>query len=260
MVHSLIYCNQFSCLFWWDVDSDAFPVIRVPMFFAEFPQWKHCGSFLKNHKLFDFAVAFLFVRTSPLAVITVGGLLDVLMVSNSAELKAFSLTICILAPESTTNSLFLHLLFCWRIRECPFLRGKEECSPVFFFELVYVFGKVPCLVLGTSLLSFSLFVGPILEFHSVGTSLMSRFDLYFSKRWSLLVELFELRSRLSASGFPGTVCLFEKPTHPSLARRNPRYNCRNSHNILVVAFSSFLGIVAFLWLYVWFFINLVMPE
>ena len=44
-------------------------------------------------------------RISPLAVITVVGLLDVLRVSNSAELKSFSLTICILAPESTTNYL-----------------------------------------------------------------------------------------------------------------------------------------------------------
>ena len=27
----------------------AFPVMYVPMFFAEFRQWKHCGSFLKKH-------------------------------------------------------------------------------------------------------------------------------------------------------------------------------------------------------------------
>ena len=52
-----------------------------------------------------YAVASLFVRTSPLAVITVVGLLHVLMVSNSAEFWSFSLTICILAAESTTNYL-----------------------------------------------------------------------------------------------------------------------------------------------------------
>ena len=57
---------------------------------------------------------------------------------------------------------------------------------VFLFELVHVFGKVPCLASGASLLSFSLFVGPVLKFHSVGTSLMMMFDLYFSKRWSFL--------------------------------------------------------------------------
>ena len=52
-----------------------------------------------------FTVASSLVCTSPLAVITVVGLLDVLMVSNSAELRSFLLTICILAPESTTNYL-----------------------------------------------------------------------------------------------------------------------------------------------------------
>ena len=46
-----------------------------------------------------------FVCTSPLAVITVVGLLDVVTVSNSAEFKSFLLIMCIDAPESTTNSL-----------------------------------------------------------------------------------------------------------------------------------------------------------
>ena len=41
-------------------------------------------------------VASSFVHTSPLADITVVGLLDVLIVDNSAELRSFSLTICIL--------------------------------------------------------------------------------------------------------------------------------------------------------------------
>ena len=50
-------------------------------------------------------VASSLVCTSPLAVITVVGLLDVLMVANSAELRSFLLTISIVAPESTTNSL-----------------------------------------------------------------------------------------------------------------------------------------------------------
>ena len=48
---------------------------------------------------------------------------------------------------------------------------------------------------------------------------------------------------------------------PSLARRNPIVvNFHNSHCILVVAFSSCVGIVAFLWLFDWLFINLVMRE
>ena len=46
-----------------------------------------------------------FVRTSPLAAITVVGLLDVVTVSNLAEFKSFLLIMCIDAQESTTNSL-----------------------------------------------------------------------------------------------------------------------------------------------------------
>ena len=41
------------------------------------------------------------------------------------------------------------------------------------------FDKVPCLATGTSLLSFSLFLRSVLEFHSVETSTMRNFDLYF---------------------------------------------------------------------------------
>ena len=52
-----------------------------------------------------YAVASSFAGTSPLAVTTVVGLFELLTVSNSAELRSFLLTICILAPESTTNSL-----------------------------------------------------------------------------------------------------------------------------------------------------------
>ena len=51
------------------------------------------------------------VCTSPLAVITVVGLLDVVTVSNSAEFKSFLLVMCIDAPESTTNSLSSGLIF-----------------------------------------------------------------------------------------------------------------------------------------------------
>ena len=43
--------------------------------------------------------------------------------------------------------------------------------------LVNVFAKVPRLASGTSLLSFSLFVGPVLNFQSGKTSLMKIYDL-----------------------------------------------------------------------------------
>ena len=122
-------------------------------------------------------VASSLVCTSPLAVITVVGILDVLMVSNSAELRSRSLTICILAPESSTNSLSSGS-FVDVAGSTPCFRGRVECSLVFLIELVYVFGKIPSFASGTSLLSFSLFMGLVLKFHSVGTSMMGNFDIY----------------------------------------------------------------------------------
>ena len=50
-------------------------------------------------------VASFLVFTSPLAATTVGGLLETLTVSNSAEFRSFLLDVCMDAPESTTNSL-----------------------------------------------------------------------------------------------------------------------------------------------------------
>ena len=85
-------------------------------------------------------------------------------------------------------------LFCWRSQEYPFVHGKVECRLVFFFELVCVFRKIPRLASGTSLLSFSLFVGPIFEFESGGTSLMLRFDLHFPSDGPLLSRILEWRS------------------------------------------------------------------
>ena len=49
--------------------------------------------------------------TSPLAVMTVVGLLDVVKISISAEFKSFLLIMCIDAQESTTNSLSSGLRF-----------------------------------------------------------------------------------------------------------------------------------------------------
>ena len=86
----------------------------------------------------------------------------------------------------------------------------------------------------TSLLPFSLFMGPVLKFHSVGTSLMRKFDLYFSKRWSFLFPGTRLTQRRLSESYsknpsedflhrvsPGLVRLFEKPMLPSLARHSP---------------------------------------
>ena len=158
----------------------AGPVVCIPMILTEFPQGKHYESFFKKQNFdncFTFSAASSLVCTSLLAVITVVGLLDVVMVSNSAELRSFLLTICILVPESPTNCFSLALLMTQQ--EYPFLRGKVECSLVSFSEFVYVFSKIPSLASGTSLLSFSLFIGPVFKFHSVRTSLMRTLILIF---------------------------------------------------------------------------------
>ena len=161
-------------------------------------------------------------------------------------------------------------LFCWRSREYPFFHGRVECSFVFLFELVYVLGKFPRISAGTSLLAFSLFTGPVLKFHSVGTSLMRIFDLYFSKRWSriLVWRCVDWVNRVLRIG-PKTFCIgFPRSCFPlwnqcfRVLRDATQlwYNFHNSHSILVVAFSSFAVIVAFLRLLVWLFINLMMRE
>ena len=57
-----------------------------------------------------YTVASSFVSTSPSTVTTVVGFFDILTVSNAALLRSFLLTMCMLAPESATNSLFSGLL------------------------------------------------------------------------------------------------------------------------------------------------------
>ena len=142
-----------------------------------------CGSFFKKHN-FDksdcltYYVASSLVCSSSLVVITIVGLLDVLMVSNSAELRSFLLTICILGPESTTNYLSSGS-FVDAAGRTHSSAGKLNAACLFFFELVNVFGKSPRVHAGASLLSFSLFMGPVLKFRSIGTSLMRNFDIFF---------------------------------------------------------------------------------
>ena len=74
-------------------------------------------------------------------------------------------------PTAVSSSILYH---CLAMVSSPFFRGRVECSFVLFFELVFVFGRVPCQASGASLLSFCLFVGPVLQFHSVGVDLPSQ--------------------------------------------------------------------------------------
>ena len=64
----------------------------------------------KKFNSLTYSVVSSLVCTSPVAVITVVALLDVLMVSNSAELRSFLLTMCIVAPGIHYKLSFLRLL------------------------------------------------------------------------------------------------------------------------------------------------------
>ena len=60
----------------------------------------------KRSRSYTYTCASSYVWTSPLAVTTVVGVLDLCRVSNSSEFKTFLLSMCTDAPESTTNSRF----------------------------------------------------------------------------------------------------------------------------------------------------------
>ena len=85
-------------------------------------------------------VASSLVCTSPWAVITVVGLLDVLMVSKLSRVKVF-LAYHVHSSSWIHDKLSSLRLFCWRSREDPFFRGRVECSLAFLFEIVYVLNR-----------------------------------------------------------------------------------------------------------------------
>ena len=85
-------------------------------------------------------------------------------VSNSAEFRSFLLNMCIDAPESTTNSLSSGFIADGAGRHQTSVSEKKEASHV---------------SAGTSLLSLSLFLRPILKFWRVRNALMNH-----SERWT----------------------------------------------------------------------------
>ena len=125
------------------------------------------------------------VCTSPPAVMTVVGLLNVVTVSNSAEFKSFLLIMCIDAPESRTNSLSSGLRVDGAGRH-QFSEGEKNAVLCFSFNFQDIFGQPPRCFTGTSLLPFRLFLRPILKFWSVGAALMRITWANHSKRWILV--------------------------------------------------------------------------
>ena len=130
-----------------------------------------------------YIVASCLVCTSPLAVITVVGFFDILKVSSSAELRSL-----VTDHMHTSSGIHHKLSFLGRLN--PLLNKRVKCSLVLVrFELVHILGKIPKPLLRAHRCCLSASSWrPVLKFHSVETSLIRNFGLYFSKRWSFVVS------------------------------------------------------------------------
>ena len=125
-----------------------------------------------------------FVCTSPLAVITVVGLFEVVTVSNSAEFKAFLLIMCIDAPESTTNSLSSGSIFDGEGRH-HFSVSEKKVDSCFSFSFRIFFASLHA-ASRAHRSCHSLFLRPILKFWGVGVSLLRITWANYSKRCFLV--------------------------------------------------------------------------
>ena len=94
------------CGFWPFVQWKLYPKSS-----QSFPSERTAGVFSRSINVTNksssltYTIASSFAGTSPLAVTTIIEFFGILTVSNSALLKSFLLTMCMLAPESATNSL-----------------------------------------------------------------------------------------------------------------------------------------------------------
>ena len=111
----------------------ACPLEGIPVILAELPERKNFGSsFKKQSNSLTYTVASSLVCTSLLAVITVVGLLDVLMVSNSAELRSRLLTITRFGIHKWRERVKMHIYNnCNLCADLMFF--FESISPITFF-------------------------------------------------------------------------------------------------------------------------------
>ena len=186
---SVLHCIRIPLL----MRCDFWPLIHsyeYPCSSQSFPSDKTAGVSSRNFIVkntpnsLTLTVAFSFVCTSPLTVITIEGLHDFVKVSISESFKSFLLVICIDASESTTNSRSSGLRvdagrhLCYESEKnvalwCSFnlntflvsfhaaSRAHRSCHSVFFFR-------------------------PILKFWGIGVSLMKITWTNYSKRWFLV--------------------------------------------------------------------------
>ena len=174
-----------SVICWWGVVFDHWSSGRYTHgSLQSFPRERTAGvssrsiTVTNKSNSVTYTVASSLVCTSPLAVITV------VAPRYPHGLQLSRVKVSLADYMQTSSGIYHKLPFFWCNRQYTFFRVRVEALP--FSLRLYVFGKVPRLASGTSLLSFSLFVRSVLKFQSVGTSLMRIFDLYFSKRWAFL--------------------------------------------------------------------------
>ena len=112
---------------------------RIPCSSQSFPSDKNAGvssrtSIVKNKtNSLTKTVASSCVCTSPLALMTIVGLHEIVKVSISASFKSFLLIMCIDAPESTTNSRSSGLRFDGAGRH-QFSEGEKNAALFFSFN------------------------------------------------------------------------------------------------------------------------------
>ena len=111
-VRSSPNCNRSFCHFWWYVVSDHWSNGHCSQILRRLSEWKNCWCLFKKHYLHEwiqvsdvYRCLFLLFALRRWMSPRIVGFFDILTVSNSALFKSFLLTMCMLAPESTTNSL-----------------------------------------------------------------------------------------------------------------------------------------------------------
>ena len=120
---------------------------------------------------------------------------------NSAELRSFTLTICILGPESNANYLSSGF-FVDAAKSTHSSAGKSNVALSFSVSLYMFLTRFQALLRAhrccRSISSWDLSS----KFHSEGTSLTRNFDIYFSQRWSFLFPDTRMTWRRLSESYP----------------------------------------------------------
>ena len=134
-----------------------------------------------------------FVCTFPFAVTTVVVFLVLLKVSSSSELKSFLLSVCIEAPESSTN--IRSAVFFETSTHAFIFHKRIKRGFSLDFQLVHIFRWIPRSFAGAIFLSGGFLKCPFLKLGRARISLMNVTFLDNISRWPFLFSEFELRIR-----------------------------------------------------------------